>query len=116
MEGEGVRSASLEHSMTYVYTCNRASLDEIHQKACKDPVLALDWDLRRAGVRWAYIMALGQDKNLPGLMSNSLLAKKGSVKVVCNRTATINEMRAAFRRKCRQPSKLGACARSRGNL
>jgi hypothetical protein len=62
------------------------------------------------------MVAPGKEVNLPGTVSNCLLAVSGSVQVVCNRMSTIDEMRAAFGRKRQQPSKLGACARSRGNL
>jgi hypothetical protein len=60
-------------------------------------------------------MTPGEEVNLPGLVCNCLLAVRGSVQSVCNRMSTIDEMRVAFGRKHQQPSKLGACARSRGN-
>jgi hypothetical protein len=53
--------------------------------------------------------------NLLGSISNCLLAVTRYVQSVCNRISTIEEMRVAFGRKHRQPSKLGACWRSRGN-
>jgi hypothetical protein len=60
-------------------------------------------------------VAPGKEVNLPGSVSNCLLAVRESVQAVRNRMSTINEMRVSIGRKRRQPSKLGGCARSRGN-
>jgi hypothetical protein len=78
--------------------------------------LALLREFGSAGVSEAYVVAPGEEVNFPGSVSNSLLAVSGSVQAVCNKMSTIDEMRAAFGRKHQQPSKLGACVRSRGNL
>ena len=51
----------------------------------------------------------------PGSVSNCLLAVRGSMQPIHNRTTTIDEMSAAFGRKRQKPSKLGACERSKGN-
>jgi hypothetical protein len=51
-----------------------------------------------AGVWEAYVVAPGEEVNLPGSVSNCFLAVRGSMQAVCNRMSTINEMRAAFGR------------------
>jgi hypothetical protein len=61
-------------------------------------------------------MAPGKEVNLPGLVSNCLLIKRGTMQLFCKRTSTIAETRAVFGRKRQQPRKLGACARRGGNL
>ena len=75
--------------------------------------LALERELRVAGVDEAYGVASRKEVNLLVSVSNSLLAKRGSMQSVCDRTATIDETIAALGRKRRQPLKLGACARRR---
>jgi hypothetical protein len=73
--------------------------------------LALERELRVAGVDEAYGVAPRKEVDLPGPVSNSLLAKRGSMQSVCNRTAMIDEMIAALGRKRQQPLKIEACAR-----
>jgi hypothetical protein len=78
--------------------------------------LALERELRVAGVNEAYGVAPQKEVNLLVLVSNSLLAKRGSMWSDCNRIATIDEMIAALGRKRRQLLNLGACVRRRGKL
>ena len=114
MKGEGLQDITLEHHASCVHPCGHESLDEGHHIASEDPVTALEWELRGAGVCKAYAVAPLQEVNLPGLVSNSWLIERGSIWLVCNRTTTINEMSAALGKKCQQPLKLGACARRSG--
>ncbi len=102
--------------MSYAHSYDRASSGEGHRVACNDPVLALERELRVAGVDEAYGVAPRKEVNLLASVSNSLLAKRGSMQSVCNRTAKIDEMIAALGRKCRRPLKLEACARRRWKL
>ena len=97
--------------MSYAHSYDRASSDEGHRVACNDPVLALERELRVAGVDEAYGVAPRKEVNLPASVSNSLLAKRGSMQSVCDRTAAIDEMIVALGRKHQQSFKLGACAR-----
>jgi len=97
--------------MSYAHSYDRASSGEGHRVACNDPVLALERELRVAGVDEAYGVAPRKEVNLPASVSNSLLAKRGSMQSVCDRTATIDEMIAALGGKHQHPFKLGACAR-----
>ena len=76
--------------MPYAYPCDPVSTDERHRVTCEDPVPSLEWDFRGAGVSEAYVVAPRKEVNLPGLVSNSLLAENGSVHSVCNRAATID--------------------------
>ena len=46
--------------------------------------------------------------NFPGLVSNGLFCKSGSLEFVCNRTDTINMMTAVLGREHGHPFRLGA--------
>ena len=59
-------------------------------------------------------MTPGEEVNLLGVVSNCLLAVRGSMQAVYNRISTINELSMALGRKHRQPFKLGVCARRIG--
>ena len=60
--------------MSYAHSNDRASSGEGHRVACNDPVLALERELRVAGVDEAYGVAPRKEVNLPASVSNSLLA------------------------------------------
>jgi hypothetical protein len=64
----------------------------------------------------AYGVTPGEEVNLPGAVSNDLLAVRGSMQAFCNRMSTINEVITALGRKRQQPFKLGACTRRIGKL
>ena len=78
--------------MSYAHSYDRASTGEGHCVGCKDTVLAMERELRVAGFDEAYGVAPRKEVNLPASMSNSPLAKRGSMQSVCNRTATIDEI------------------------
>jgi len=101
--------------MSNLYACDCVSTDEGHRVTCDDPVAPLDGQLGSAQVWEGYVVAPGEEVNFPGSVSNCLLTKRGSMQSFCKRTSTINEMRVALGWKRRQPRKLGACARRRGN-
>ena len=101
--------------MSYPYASECAAPGQGDSVADDDPIATLQGQFGCSQVRETYVVAPGKEVNLPGSVSNCLLAVSGSVQAVCNRMSTIDEMRAAFGRKRRQPSKLGACARSKGN-
>jgi hypothetical protein len=89
----------MEHLMLYAHSYECVFSDEGHRVACNDPALALEQGLRVAGVNKAYGVAPRKEMNLPASVSNSLLAERGSMQSVCNRTVTIDEMMAALGRK-----------------
>jgi hypothetical protein len=74
-------------------------MNEGYHITCKEPVPSLEWDVWGACIGEAYLVAPRKEVNLQGLVTNSLLAERGSVQV-CNRAITIEEMRAALGRKC----------------
>ena len=97
--------------MTNPYACDCVAPDERDCVACYDPIASLQRQLGSARVMEAYVLTPGEEVNLPGAVSNGLLAVRGSMQAFCNRMSTINEVIAALGRKRRQPFKLGACAR-----
>ena len=65
---------------------------------CDDPIFPLDWD---GGCTWIIEsdgFAPGEEMNLPGLASKSLLVMRGSMDPVCNSASIIEEMMSAFGR------------------
>ena len=97
--------------MVNPHSCDCVAPDERDHVACYNPVVSLQGQLGGAGVMEAYIVSPGKEANLPGAVSNGLLAVRGSMQAFCNRISTINEVIAALMRKRRQPFKLGAYAR-----
>ncbi len=101
--------------MAYARAGDGVAADQRDCVARDDPVAALQGQFRSAGDRETDAATPGKEVNLPGSVSNCLLAMRGSMQTVRNRAPVIEEMRAAFGRKRRQPSKLGACVSSKGN-
>jgi hypothetical protein len=85
--------------MPYPYASDCAAPDQCHHITCNNPVAALQRQFWSAWVWEAYVVAPGKEVNLPGSISNCLLAVRGSKQPVCDRTSTINEMRVVFGRK-----------------
>ncbi len=98
------------------HACDHVAPDERDCVACYDPIASLQGQLGGAGVVENYGMTPGEEVNLPGVVSNGLLAVRGSMQAICNRMSTINEVIVALGRKRRQPSKLGAFMRRIGKL
>ena len=61
---------ALELCVTNQHACDCVSMDERNRVAHDDPVSALEGQLWGAG---AYIVAPGEEVNLPGVVSNCLL-------------------------------------------
>ncbi len=57
MKGDVLQDIPMECCMPYAYLGDRASTDEGHRIACKDPVPALELELWGAGVGEAYAVA-----------------------------------------------------------
>jgi hypothetical protein len=82
------------------HTCDGVASDQGDSVASEDPVAALKWQL---GGSWGLESdgaTPGKEMNFPGAVSNCLLTKCESPESVCNRTATMDEMRVALGRKC----------------
>ena len=116
VKGYGLLDIALEHRVTNPHACDCVAPDERDSVTCYDPIASLQGQLWGTGVLEAYGMTPGEEVNLPGVMSNGLLAVRGSMQAFCNRISTINEVITALSRKHQQPSKLGACARRIGKL
>ncbi len=56
--------------------------------------VASDWLSWGTGINKTYVVALQKEMKLPGLVSNGLLGVSRSMQSVCNRAATIYEMRS----------------------
>ncbi len=107
---------ALEHHVTNPHACDCVAPDERDCIACYDPIASLQGQLGGAGVMEAYGVTPGEEVNLPGAVSNGLLAVRGSMQPFCNKISTINEVIATTGRKRQQPSKRGAFARRIGKL
>ena len=107
---------ALERCVTNPDACDSVAPDERDCVACNDPVASLQGQLGRTRVVEAYVLTPGEEVNFLGAVSNGLLAVRGSMQAFCNRISTISEVIAAFGRKRRQPSKLGAFVRRIGKL
>ena len=86
--------------MTNPHACDHVAPDERDCVACYDPIASLQGQLGGAGVMEAYGVTPGEEVNLPGAVSNGLLAVRGSMQAFCNRMSTINEVIVALGRKC----------------
>jgi hypothetical protein len=115
VQSDGLLDVPEQRRMSYPYAGDCAAPDHGDGEAGNYPILTLQGQFGCARVQNTYVMAPGKEVNLRGSVSNCLLAMSGSMQASCNRMSTIDEVRVAFGRKRRQPSKLGACARSRGN-
>ena len=114
VQGHGLLDVPSQRRVAYTCTGDGVAAYQGDRATRDDPVAALQGQLRGAGVRKAYAGAPGKVVNLPGSVRNCLLAVSGSMHPIRNKVSEIDGMRVAFGRKRRQPSKLGACARSRG--
>ncbi len=83
--------------MANPHACDCVALDERDRVACYDTIASLQGQLGGAGVVEANGMTPGEEVNL---LSNGLLAVRGSMQAFCNRMSTINEVIAALGRKC----------------
>ncbi len=79
VQGGGLFDVALECGVPDLYTSDGVATNKQDRVTRQDPVTALQWELRSAGVWEAYVMAPGKEVNLPGPVSNCLLAVRGSV-------------------------------------
>ncbi len=79
MQGNGLLDVPKQHCMPYMHASDRATADQHYRVADNDPVAALQRQFGSAWVWEAYVMATGEEVNLLGLISNCLLAVRGSM-------------------------------------